>query len=128
MLDTSMVGSLLAWNPQSQARFNMHFGSVGLSTIVIFELRYGIANSRTAKTNTTALDKFLEDSVLVVPFDASDATTAGALRKRMEAKGKPMGPCDLLIAAQALRRGATLVTRDAAFSGVDGLKVEDWTA
>lgn len=45
----------------------------------------------------------------------------------MEAKGKPLGSFDLLIAAQALRMGATLITRDAAFSLVKGLRVQGWT-
>ena len=127
MLDTNIVGALFAWNPKAQARFNRHLGATGLSSIVIFELRYGIANSRTAKTNAAALDKFLASGIEIAPLDADDAAEAGALRKRMEAKGKPMGHYDLLIAAHALQLNATLVTSDAAIAGVAGLKVEDWS-
>lgn len=47
------------------------------------------------------------------PFDALPAR-----------KGTPIGPMDLLIAAHARNRGATLITRNAReFHRVDGLKV-----
>ncbi len=49
------------------------------------------------------------------------------MRHELEAKGTPIGPMDNLIAAQALRLGATLVTRNVrGFSRVRGLKVENW--
>ena len=47
----------------------------------------------------------------------------------LETAGMPIGPYDLLIAAQALRSGATLVTANVAeFSRVHGLAWQDWTA
>jgi tRNA(fMet)-specific endonuclease VapC len=45
----------------------------------------------------------------------------------VEGLGQPIGSNDLLIAAQALAMGATLVTnKRREFSRVPGLKVEDW--
>ena len=38
-----------------------------------------------------------------------------------------MGNLDLMIAAQAVAVGATLVTNDRVFRRVKGLKVEDWS-
>ena len=128
MLDTNIVGALLADQSEPWAGYARHMGSVGLSSIVLFELRYGIAKSRNAKANADALNEFLGGGVPIVPFDTDDAAAAGNLRKRMETKGRPMGPYDLLIAAQTLRLSATLVTADAGFSNVDGLKIEKWSA
>ena len=102
-------------------------GAIGVSSIVAFELHYGLAKSRTRPSNRRALDAFFSGGVTIVDFGAEDAEAAGALRHQMEAKGRPLGAFDLLIAAQALRMGATLVTRDAAFSLVKGLRVDDWT-
>jgi tRNA(fMet)-specific endonuclease VapC len=46
----------------------------------------------------------------------------------LERAGTPIGPYDLLIAAQALRSGSTLVTANVReFRRVPGLAVEDWT-
>jgi tRNA(fMet)-specific endonuclease VapC len=50
------------------------------------------------------------------------------LRAEQERKGQPLSTEDLMIAAHALSLGLTLVTHDAAFSSIDGLKTEDWTA
>jgi tRNA(fMet)-specific endonuclease VapC len=127
MTDTNVIGMLLAGNAKLRTRFGMHLGAIGLSSIVLFELHYGFAKSRTSATNFNSLSVFLNSGVAVIPFDESDAAVAGSLRQKMESAGMPMGSFDLLIAAQALRLGATLVTSDAAFSGVDGLPVVDWT-
>jgi len=49
------------------------------------------------------------------------------LRSALEDSGTPMGNLDMMIAAQALAVGATLVTHDRVFHRVKELKVEDWT-
>jgi tRNA(fMet)-specific endonuclease VapC len=72
------------------------------------------------------VESFLGDA-LVLPWDSAAARTCGKLRVEQERKGKPLSVEDLMIAAHALSLGLTLVTHDAAFSFVDGLKTEDWT-
>jgi predicted nucleic acid-binding protein len=63
----------------------------------------------------------------VLPFDAEDAAHAGDIRAHLERKGTPTGPYDCLIAAQARRRGATLVTANGrGFGRMPGLTVSDW--
>ena len=64
----------------------------------------------------------------MLAFDSEDARVAGGIRAGLEAKGTPIGPYDLLIAAQALRREAILVTANVReFGRVEGLALEDWT-
>ena len=63
-----------------------------------------------------------------VPFDTSDARSAGAVRAELESSGLPIGPYDILIAGQARIRGLVLVTANAReFARVDGLAREDWS-
>lgn len=60
---------------------------------------------------------------------ALDVAVAGHyadLRTRLEQAGTPIGPNDALIAAHALALGATLVSGDAEFARVPGLKLENW--
>jgi predicted nucleic acid-binding protein len=45
-----------------------------------------------------------------------------------ERKATPLAPIDMLVAAHAQVVGAVLVTNDAVFRQVTGLKIEDWTA
>ena len=99
------------------------------SAIALFELRYGRAKSDRREETDRLLAEFLAPGIDVLPFDAEDAAHAGDIRAHLESKGTPIGPYDYLIAAQARRRGATLVTLNAReFSRVPGLLVTDWAA
>ena len=61
-------------------------------------------------------------------FNELDAIAAGDLRALLEAEGTQIGPYDLLVAAQALRRRVALVTANVReFARVRGLTSEDWT-
>jgi tRNA(fMet)-specific endonuclease VapC len=64
-----------------------------------------------------------------LPFEIEDAEEAGDIRAALERAGTPIGPYDILIAAQARRRGAILVTaNEHEFARVPGLMVEDWSS
>jgi tRNA(fMet)-specific endonuclease VapC len=100
---------------------------IGLSAIALFELRYGHARSDRRDESDRLLAEFLAPGIAVLPFEAEDAEHAGDIRAYLESKGTPIGAYDLLIAAQARRRGATLVTaNNREFSRVPGLLLTDW--
>jgi tRNA(fMet)-specific endonuclease VapC len=70
---------------------------------------------------------FLSTSIETPTFDEEDATEAADVRLSLQSRGTPIGPYDILIAAQARRRGATLVTSNVReFRRVPRLSVEDW--
>lgn len=103
--------------------------AVAISSIVLFELWYGVARSARRRENTERVRVFLSGGIAVHPFAEEDAVAAGDLRASLEALGTPMGPYDLLIAAQALRSNATLVTANIEeFARVPELRWQDWTA
>lgn len=63
----------------------------------------------------------------VLVFDISIDSEYSGIRASREAAGKPIGPNDLLIAAQACSVGATLITANTSeFYRVRGLQVENW--
>jgi tRNA(fMet)-specific endonuclease VapC len=100
-----------------------------LPAIVLFELRYGIANSARRAANERLLEIFLSASIETPAFDASDAADAADIRVHLRRRGTPIGPYDILIAAQARRRGAALVSANLReFRRVPGLVVQDWAA
>ena len=102
---------------------------IQLPAIALFEMRYGAAKSERRAASEAALDEFLASGIAIAPFDAEDAAHAGDIRAHFESKGMPIGPYDMLIAAQARRRGATLVTTNMReFARVPGLLVADWAA
>jgi tRNA(fMet)-specific endonuclease VapC len=130
-LDTNIVIAVINNRvPQVRTRLVQTLAdgtAVGIPTIVLFELRYGIAKSQRQADNAADLADFLSLDITPWPFDAEDAREAGDIRAALQRAGTPIGPYDILIAAQARRRGATLVTANAReFSRVPGLRTEDW--
>jgi tRNA(fMet)-specific endonuclease VapC len=102
---------------------------VGIPSIVLYEMWYGIKKSGRPQENAANLSAFLALDVTLWPFEQEDSEEAGDIRAALERAGTPIGPYDILIAAQARRRGATLVTASAReFARVPGLKTEDWGA
>jgi tRNA(fMet)-specific endonuclease VapC len=99
-----------------------------LSSIVVFELWFGVAGSKRFAENASAFRQLLTQ-VDVLPFTSDVAIAAGEIRATLEAAGTPIGPYDLLIAAHAVRGGATLVTANTReFARVPSLTIIDWSA
>lgn len=126
LLDSNACIALLNdTSPSLLARIRRHRPSdIGLSALVTYELYHGAYKSRRTSRNLDLVDRIAFE---VVPFDASDARVAGAIRSELEAIGRPIGPYDLLIAGQARARGLTLVTANSReFLRVKDLDCEDW--
>jgi tRNA(fMet)-specific endonuclease VapC len=133
LLDTNAVIALLKDEPaifRKRLRRAVSRGAtIAVSSIVLYELWYGVARSGRRRENAERLRVFLSGGIEVSAFDEEDAKTAGELRAALEGAGTPIGPYDLLIAAHALRTGATLVTANVAeFTRVPGLQWQDWSA
>jgi len=131
LLDTNAGIALINGSPKEvRRRFQRAIvkeAVILLSSVVAFELWYGVGKSERKETNRERLEAFLAGPLEWTPFDADDAREAGAVRAELEAAGKPIGAYDVLIAGQARRRGATLVTSNVGeFNRVAGLKWEDW--
>jgi tRNA(fMet)-specific endonuclease VapC len=130
-LDTNVIIDLLGTARPAVRRRLGEAQALGvqpaISSVVLFELQFGIANSAKPDANGRALDAVLGGGIEIVPFDAEDGSEAGALKALLRRAGGEIGPYDLLIAAQARRRGATLVTHNLKeFARVPGLTVVDW--
>jgi tRNA(fMet)-specific endonuclease VapC len=131
-LDTNIIIAVInqrAAAARQRLMKTLHEGTiVGVPTVVLYELWYGIKKRARAQPNTDALDNFLALDVTPWPFEPEDAEEAGDVRAALERLGTPIGPYDVLIAAQARRRGAILVTANKnEFTRVPGLQTQDWT-
>lgn len=107
------------------ARMQNVFADLRLSVVVLAERRFGVVKGGSLRMRRQF--EALADVLPIIPFTAEDAGHYAAVRFELEAKGTPIGPMDTLIAAQALRLGAILLTRNVReFGRVRGLKVENW--
>ncbi|MDC9812174.1 type II toxin-antitoxin system VapC family toxin [Rhizobium binxianense] len=129
LIDTNAVIALIGRNSETLLKrvIDNDEGSIGLSTVVMHELYYGAYKSAKISYNLETLRLFMAD-FSVIGFEQEDALAAGKIRAALATKGTPIGPYDVLIAAQARTRDLVLVTNNVGeFRRVDGLRVEDWT-
>ena len=127
LLDTNIVSDLVR-NPQG--RIAQHVRKVGeaqvcTSIIVAAELRYGAAKKQSPRL--TAQLQAVLGALEMLPLQKPADVTYGELRSRLEKAGRPIGGNDMLIAAQALTLGLTLVTdNEREFAQVKDLRRENW--
>lgn len=127
LLDTDICIYLINERPKGVlARFRRHaVGEIGVSTITVSELAYGVARTGSAR-NRAALDAFVLP-LEIAAYDLAAALRYGEVRAELARRGQPIGPLDTQIAAHALSLGVTLVTNnEREFRRVTGLRVENW--
>jgi len=127
LLDTNIVSDLVR-NPQGKVA--QHIARVGearvcTSIIVAAELRSGAA-----KRGSPRLSGQLETvlaALEILPFEAPADVTYASLRAALEQTGRPIGAHDMLIAAQALAVGCTVVTdNEKEFARIRDLPRQNW--
>lgn len=133
LLDTNACIALINGTPKDvRRRFQRAIAKKAtmlVSSVVAFELWYGVAKSQRKEANTPRLQAFLAGPLEWTLFDEEDAREAGVVRAELEIAGTPIGAYDVLIAGQARRRRATLVTSNVReCERITGLKWEDWAA
>lgn len=100
--------------------------AVGVSSIAVAELRYGAEKSARPKENHGRLDLLLKD-LRTLEFGSLAGAAYGRLRAALEERGTPIGPNDMLIAAQAMAHDLVLVSADVSeFARIEELRLENW--
>ncbi|MCP5101682.1 MAG: type II toxin-antitoxin system VapC family toxin [Chloroflexi bacterium] len=128
LLDTNICIYIIKNNPPSvRQRFqSLSAGEVGVSSISVAELQYGVQKSQYVERNQYALSQFLLP-LKITGFDEKATVSYGIIRATLEKQGQPIGSLDTLIAAHALSIDCTLVTNnESEFSRVPQLKLENW--
>jgi tRNA(fMet)-specific endonuclease VapC len=128
MLDTNVCIHLVRRKPaEVLRRFEGYtVGEIGVSSVTVAELLYGVEKSARPAQNREALSRFLLP-LAVAEFGHDAAAAYGRVRATLEIEGMPIGPLDTLIAAHAVSLAVTLVTNNVReFGRVPGLEVEDW--
>jgi tRNA(fMet)-specific endonuclease VapC len=130
-LDTNVLIALLNGRiPEIRTRFDAERkagADFGISVIVYQELMYGAAGSLRRAETELAVTRLISSALKVLPFTAEDAMEAADIRAALKRSGLPIGPYDVLIAAQARRSASLLITANGReFERVPRLKVDSW--
>jgi tRNA(fMet)-specific endonuclease VapC len=105
---------------------NYSAGDLGISSITLSELQYGVEKSQQPERNKEALAQFLI-SLELASYGGEAALHYGRIRAILEHKGMTIGANDLFIVAHALALEIPLVTNNVReFSRIRGLKLENW--
>ncbi len=127
LLDTVTVSDL-ARNPHGRvARHLAEEGveAVCVSIVVASELRFGAVKSGSARLSERIA--LLLDRLPILPLEPPTDEHYAEIRHHLERVGNPIGPNDLLIAAQARALGLIVVTdNQREFKRVPGLEVVNW--
>ncbi len=100
--------------------------NLAISSIVLAELQYGIANSKYKEQNQIKVNTLIS-RLEILDFSAKCAFYYGELRAYLKLQGIIIGNNDLLIASHALCQQATLITNNCSeFQRVPNLVVENW--
>ena len=130
MLDTNICIYIIKQQPVTVLKRFLEYqiGDIGISSITLSELRYGVCKSTHQEKNTKALDEFITP-LEVVSFDEEAAHIYGDIRAALEKAGTPIGAMDMLIAAHAVSLGIPLVTNNTReFVRIPTLNIIDWIA
>jgi len=123
LLDTNDYARLLAGDERVLAVL-AGADRVYMSVFVLGELNAGFRAGKKRPENRRILERFLEKpSVAVLEATRETAEIFGIVKNSLRKAGKPIPVNDVWIAAHALETGSVLVTYDAHFRAVPGLRV-----
>jgi predicted nucleic acid-binding protein len=136
ILDTNVLSALMQQQPDSQVVAwldSQPAESIWLSSITVFEARYGLALLPAGRRKEVMEQKFeqlvqddLQNRVLL--FDNNAATHSAQLAADRKTRGRPVDMRDTFIAGIALARRATLATQNVRhFDDLSIPVVNPWT-
>jgi len=128
MLDTNICIYIIKMKPAKVIeRFKQTpISEIGISSITLSELEYGVEKSSKPDQNRFALAQFLAP-LEILPYGDDAATQYGIVRFFLEKQGTPIGSLDMLIAAHVLSLECILITNnEKEFNRVPNLTVDNW--
>ena len=128
LLDTNHLGVILKAKSPLHARMlsaRLAGKRFGTCVPVLCELAAGMAQTASRDKNWRALSALLR-LVRVWPMDLEAVRAYGDVYGELRAKGRVLSQVDIMVAALARRADLVVLTTDADFRAVDGLKTENW--
>jgi tRNA(fMet)-specific endonuclease VapC len=125
ILDTNAVSDFADANQGLLNRLQQSAEDIHLPVIVLGEYRYGIKSSRLRAARESWLDE-LEASAIVLAVTSETSRAYADIRHDLRLAGQPIPENDLWIAALARQHGLALLSNDAHFDHVSGLRRINW--
>lgn len=134
VVDTNVVSEPLRAEPDPMVLrwLVAHRSEVAVTSVSVGELTYGALRLRSERRRDELLagiDSLLRGSrTRLLPYDENAAARFGAIRAEVEARGRPRGVEDLMIAAICLAGDHQIATRSVRdFEDLDLSVINPWT-
>ena len=127
MLDTNIVIYVIKQRPHRALEvFNLHAGSMCISSITYAELLHGVEKSAKPEHNLRQVEDFTS-RLEILDYGKKAAAHYGDIRADLERKGTTIGINDLHIAGHARSEAMVLVTNNLReFDRVKGMRLDNW--
>jgi tRNA(fMet)-specific endonuclease VapC len=123
LLDTNAYVAFKGGDPDTVDALRLA-EAIHLSSVVLGELLAGFAVGSREAQNRRELAAFLDSPrVDILPITTDTAAFYATVFALLRRKGRPVPTNDLWIAATALEHGLALVTHDAHFREIEGLRL-----
>ena len=123
LLDTSAYSRLLLGDSHVLDVIDVA-EEIRMSVVVLGELFAGFRGGSRLEQNISTLHEFLDDPVVTVAKVSEEtAEVFGEVKHQLKVAGTPLPLNDVWIAAQCIEVGAILITYDAHFKRLPGLRV-----
>jgi tRNA(fMet)-specific endonuclease VapC len=127
LLDTNVVSDLVRRPQGPVAQRIRQTGERNACTRILVEAELRLGGEKEGSARLTAPVEAVLGVLDVLPLEPPADAVYGTLRARLERMGQPIGGNDLLIAAQTVALGYTLVTdNEREFTRIAELPVENW--
>lgn len=129
LLDTNICSFVLKTKPLKvyTKLTTVDPSEVFVSVVTVYELATGCEKSPRRNLLFPEVQNFLR-AFSILNFDEDHAYRTASLRAQLEKAGTPIGPYDLMLAAQALSESLTFVTNNTReFQKIGTLIIEDWS-
>lgn len=125
LVDTSAYSRLLLGNADVREALE-RASVVYMSVFVLAELYFGFKGGSKETRNRNLLSRFVSrPTVRILPATEETADVFAGIKHSLKRAGTPLPLNDVWIAAHAIETGAVLVTFDAHFQKIPGLRL--WT-
>lgn len=125
LLDTNHASALYKQLPQLTARINGSADAFYLCEPSVGELWFMVYNSTRVVENTARLETFLQ-SLQHLGYSGDSASAFGDIKAALRKLGRMIPDVDIQIAAIARTNDMTLLTDDAHFAWVHGIRRANW--
>jgi predicted nucleic acid-binding protein len=130
LLDTNVLSELVKRTVDLKVHARLQSepsSSLFISSVTVFELRYGAARSAKPASLWARIQREIIDRFQSLPFDSNDARAAADVMSALAGSGYRGALQDIWLAGVATNRGLTLVTRNVRpFDRILNLRVENW--